>query len=217
MQSQYTWPEQLLSPNAPNHGKLDYDSLSFLELMDGMLSKVMVETQPMDTEVANKLSYIRELVVMHYNLDLKSMLAINKRFFYAWENANFEWDDWTRIDSFLKDAKYQQLLAAMAQNSKRQPGPPKPSGGGGGGQPAKPQGDAYIHGVPGEFLKTNKLCMKFNKGTCPEKDVTQHVHPFDKNKTLYHQCGACKKAGKTDSTHGSHEFPKCSNKVSFRT
>ena len=182
---QATWPEQLLSPNAPNHGKLVYDNLSFTELMEGLLSKVLIETHPIDDEIANKLCYIRELVVMHYNFELKSVLAINKRFFQAWENTSYEWDDWSRIDSFMKDAKYQHLLQAMAQNAKRAPGPPKPGGNGGGGagggtgKPPKPTGDAHVNGVPGQFLKDNKICIKFNRGTCPDKDVTQHVHPFD--------------------------------------
>ena len=91
VQRQATWPEQLLAPNAPNFGKLDHDILSFYELMDGMLAMVMVATQPLNPEVANKLSYMKELVSMHYNLDIAIVLAINKRFFLAWENKNFEW------------------------------------------------------------------------------------------------------------------------------
>ena len=116
VQRQAIWPEQLLAPTAPNHGKLDHDILSFTELMDGFLGKVMVETSPLNTEVANKLSYMRELVSMHYHLDLKDVLAINKRFFLAWENKSFEWDNWDRIEMFLRDAKYQQLITSLSYN-----------------------------------------------------------------------------------------------------
>ena len=62
---QATCPEKLLSANAPNFGKLDHDILAFDELMDGMLAKLAVETQPLNLEVENKLSYMRELVSMH--------------------------------------------------------------------------------------------------------------------------------------------------------
>ena len=91
MQRQATWPEQLLAPNASNFGKLDHNILSFYELMDGMLAMVMVATQPLNPEVTNKFLYMKELVSIHYNLDIAIVLAINKRFFLAWENKNFEW------------------------------------------------------------------------------------------------------------------------------
>ena len=84
VQRQATWPEQLLSANAPHFGVLDHDVLTFEELMDGMLTKIAVETKPLNPEVANKLSYMKELVAMHYNFDIKTVLAINKRFFHAW-------------------------------------------------------------------------------------------------------------------------------------
>ena len=211
VQRQAIWPEQLLAPTAPNHGKLDHDVLSFPELMDGLLGKIMVETSPLNTEVANKLSYMREIVSMHYNLELKDVLSINKRFFLAWENKSFEWDDWPRIEMFLRDAKYQQLITSFAYNTRRNSAPPKQ-----GGQPTKPTGESFVDGVPSDFLRTNKVCIRFNKGTCDIKNVTQHEHPFDKKKVVYHHCGACKKAGKVDESHGSSEKDKCSNKQPFR-
>ena len=149
---------------------------------------------------------------MHYNFDIKTVLAINKRFFHAWENMNFEWTDWPRIETFLRDAKYQQMIASMAPKTRSHSAPPGKQG----GDAPKPKGAAFIDGVSVEFLKQNKLCMNYNKGTCPQKDVASHEHPFDKKKIIYHQCGACKKAGKTDETHGSHNTAKCGNKQPFR-
>ena len=71
-----------------------------------------------------------------------------------------------------------------------------------------------MNGVSADFLKENSLCINFNKGRCNE--TGNHKHPFITDKTLYHQCGACKKSGKTDSSHGSHELDTCTNKQPFR-
>ena len=45
---------------------------------------------------------------MHYTLDLSNVLAVNRRFIEGWENKNFEWTDWSRIQAFLREAKFQQ-------------------------------------------------------------------------------------------------------------
>ena len=105
-----------------------HDTLSFPELIDGLISKVLIESTPdtLDRRIANKISYIRELTTMHYSLELKNILSINHRFITAWENRNFEWNDWDRIDAFLRDAKYQELVAAMS--SRRAPRPSTPAG-----------------------------------------------------------------------------------------
>ena len=97
------------------------------ELFDGLITKVLIESTPdtLDKDIANKLLYIREITTMHYSLELKSILSINFRFVTAWENRNFEWNDWDRIDAFLRDAKYQELVAAMS--SRRAPRPSAPA------------------------------------------------------------------------------------------
>ena len=212
VERQATWPEKVLSSCAPGFKTAKYDTLSFPELIDGLITKVLVESTSatLDDEIANKLCYIRELTTMHYSLELKNILAINFRFITAWENRNFEWNDWSRIEAFLRDAKYQELVAGLS-NARRAPRPSAPPALGGDG-PKK--GQSFVNGVPAEFLKENKLCINYNKGKCEEAGT--HKHPFLKDKTLYHQCGACKKAGKTDTSHGSHELEKCPNKQSFR-
>ena len=71
-----------------------------------------------------------------------------------------------------------------------------------------------VNGVLASFLKNRNLCVDFNKGKCHRSGT--HVHPFNANKSLYHQCGACKMAGKADTSHGSHELDRCPNKQIFR-
>ena len=216
VERQTTWPQQCLTPSAPTASKPDHEKLSFPELIDGFIGKILTETPSgnLDIEVANKLSYLKELTAMHYTLDLPSVLAVNRRFLEGWENKNFEWSDWTRIELFLRESRFQQLVNSMARGRDNQfrggngrsnsapPGPPKPSG--------------HINGVSIQFHKDHNLCMKFNKSpkACTET-TNPHKHPHEANRMLYHACAACKKAGKSGEGHGSHDSA-CQNKQSFR-
>ena len=216
VERQTTWPEECLAPSAPSAASPAHDKLSFVELMDGFLGKILTETPSgnLDIVVANKLSYLKELAVMHYTLDLSNVLAVNRRFLEGWENKNFEWTDWSRIEAFLRETKFQQLVSSMARGRDQQfrngngrsnsapPGPPKPSG--------------HINGVSIQFHKDNNICMKFNKSakSCTETS-NPHKHPHESNRMLYHVCAACKKAGKSGDGHGSHDA-SCNNKQSFR-
>ena len=83
-----------------------------------------------------------------------------------------------------------------------------------GGANTKKEVDHSVNGVSTDFLKQNWLCINFNKGKC--QDIGTHMHPFVPGRALVHLCGACKKAGKTDASHGSHELVKCPNKQPFR-
>ena len=216
VERQTTWPEQCLAPSAPSAANPSHDKLSFPELIDGFLGKILTETAPgnLDTEVANKLSYLKELTVMHYTLDLTNVLAVNRRFIEGWENKNFEWTDWSRIQAFMREAKFQQLVSSMARGREGQfrngngrsnsapPGPPKPAG--------------HINGVSVQFHKDNNLCMKYNKAPKSCKETTNpHKHPHVANMMLYHMCAACKQAGKWGEAHGSHDAA-CQNKQHFR-
>ena len=97
--------------------------------------------------------------------------------------------------------------------SRRAPRPNAPAAPGGGDNPKK-KGESSVNGVSADFLKEYSLCINFNKGKY--QHYGSHVHPFTVNKFLYHQCGACKKAGKADTSHGSHELDRCPNKQIFR-
>ena len=216
VERQTTWPQQCLSPSAPTAGKPDHEKLSFPELIDGFIGKILTETPSgnLDTEVANKLSYLKELTAMHYTLDLSNVLAVNRRFLEGWENKNFEWSDWKRIELFLRESRFQQLVSSMSRGRESQlrggngrsnsapPGPQKPAG--------------HINGVGIQFFKDNNICMKYNKALNSCKETTNpHKHPHEANRMLYHVCAACKQAGKSGDGHGNHD-PVCQNKQSFR-
>ena len=67
-----------------------------------------------------------------------------------------------------------------------------------------------VSGASIDFLKNSKLSLNFNKGRC--QDSGTHGHLFIADKSSHHQCGARKKAGKKDTSRGSHELGGCPSK-----
>ena len=217
VERQTTWPEQCLTPAAPGYKKVKHANLSFIEYVEGMLGKFLMETpgDKLDPILANKLTYLRNMCSMHHTLDLKSLLSISDRFLTGWENNSFEWNDWSRIDVFLKEARFQELVNCMAGKS----GGPRGRDDGHGKSGNPPNGGSNIHGVPTEFLKENKLCIKYNKDpkSCPE--TGDHPQKFKEEVTLSHKCAGCMKFGK--SSGEGHGVSTCKNgpygrKQSFR-
>ena len=202
---QMTWPEQCLSAQAPGVGKSTYKQLSFPELVDGFIGKALMETNPdtLDMELANKLSFLRELATMSYSLDHQSILTISERFLRGWENCSWEWSNWTRIENLLREARYQELCHSMGRssNNRRQN-----NGGQGNGQP--PQGNSNVLGISTKFYTENNLCIRFNKGEC--KESASHKHKTQ-SYTLHHKCAGCLKAGVEAEDHGVSST-KCTNK-----
>ena len=168
---QMTWPNQCLSAQAPGVGKSTYLQLSFTELVDGFIGKALMETDQdnLDMELANKLTFLRELATMSYSLDHQSVLNISHKFLQGWENCSWEWKNWSRIENLLREARYQQLCHSMgnAGNNRKQG-----NGGQGNGQP--PQGNSNVLGIPTKFYTENNLCIRFNKGEC--KEGASHKH-----------------------------------------
>lgn len=72
----------------------------------------------------NYLSFpeVKKLITMHHTLDNESVILIIFRFLNSWENCSFEWTDWSRIDTFLKEARFQELFNRLSHA--------KPGGGG---------------------------------------------------------------------------------------
>ena len=72
----------------------------------------------------NYLSFpeVKKLITMHHTLDNESVILIIFRFLNSWENCSFEWTDWSHIDTFLKEARFQELFNRLSHA--------KPGGGG---------------------------------------------------------------------------------------
>ena len=77
----------------------------------------------------------------------------------------------------------------------------------------RPPLPAFVDGVSTSFLRNHSVCINFNRGKC--QDAGPHKHHITDN-LLHHQCGACKYAGRTDTSHGSLEVYKCPNRQVFR-
>ena len=219
VERQTTWPEQCLTPAAPGFKKSSHAQLNLTEFVEGYLGKFLLETRAtnLDPILANKLTYLRNLLSMHHTLDLKSIISISDRFLTGWENKSFEWSDWSRIDEFLKEARFQELVNSMAGKSG---GPRAGADGNGKGGAPPPNGSSNIHGVPTEFLRDNKLCIKFNNNPKSCSESGDHPQQFKKHVTLLHNCAGCMKFGKTSGEgHGVSTCPNGpygKNKSSFR-
>ena len=59
---------------------------------------------------------------MHHTLNIESVILIIFKFLNSWENRTFYWTDWSRIDTFLKEAHFQELFNRLSHA--------KPGGGG---------------------------------------------------------------------------------------
>ena len=196
VQRQMTWPEQCLSSHAPGCGKSTYKNLSFPELVDGFIGKALMETDhdTLDMELANKLCFLRELATMSYTLDHQSVLSISHKFLQSWENCMFDWKNWSRIENYLREARFQELCSSFSRpgNNRKQSN---------GGQPGNlpPQGNSNVLGIPTKFYTDNTLCIRYNKGECKEK--ASHKHK-SQDYTLLHKCAGCLKAGVEAEGHG---------------
>ena len=212
VQRQMTWPEQCLSANAPGHSKSTFKQLSFPELVDGFLGKALMEAnaETIDMELVNKLSFLREVASMHYTLELPSILSISYRFLQGWENSQFEWTNWGRIEAFMREARFQELCSSVAKSS----GSRKQTGGGRGDGQAPPQGASNVLGIPTKYYVDNTLCIRYNKGECKESGSHKHK---TQDFMLLHKCAGCLKAGVEATDHGLSS-KSCPNKPkqSFR-
>ena len=217
VQRQVNWPEEFLSNSCPGKGKTEFDKLSFVEFIDGMLAKCMMETPPerMDDVLANKLTFLREVTAMHYTMGIKDILAVTERFLRGWESKNFEWDDWSQIQVFLREAKYQQMCSVLTAGNLNKKNGGGGGANGGGGAAVTPKGGSHVYGIPTEFLRNKKLCIKYNKNECDQ--AGSHPQTNNESVTLIHKCAGCLKNGVTpEKEHGVRSCPKGPYKVPFR-
>ena len=202
------WPHNMLQPGIPGFDVTAHKDLSYHQLMNGLLSKMLAETLPnqLDPELASKLHFTQFLTAMTFHYTHRQVLDTCREMIMAWQMKEFEWNDWPLIESRLKSirARFQQSHQPHAVNSK--PSNPKPPhGGGGNNQPAKnqQQGAKNVNGVPNSYMKDNFICIKYNeKGGCSEQGPT-HANKWDKtsNTPLRHVCGGCHKKSGAEHAH----------------
>ena len=208
----------MLQPEVPGFDKTPHANLSFHMLMNGLLSKLLAETPAakLDRELANKIMFAQFLVSMSFNYTHKQVLDTCQEMIMAWQMKEFEWSDWSLINSRLKSirSRYQQVPQPHVGPRTKDPKSPQPGGGGGGFPPAdKKTGKLDVNGVLKSYMRTESICINYNSQTtnntgCKEK--ASHKAPY-KDAVLKHICGGCyAKSG----AEKAHPVSKC-NKGPF--
>ena len=85
---------------------------------------------------------------MHHTLNVESVILIIFKFLNSWENRSFEWTDWTRFDTILKEAHFQELFNRLSHAKPGGDGKysnSTPPGGNGGGNS---KSNSNIYGIP---------------------------------------------------------------------
>ena len=196
---QTRWPHQLLQPSVPGFLTVKHKEMSFHQLMNGTVSKLLIETpkQDMSLELSNKLSFLQFIIEMSFKYDHKEVLDITFETYMSWQNRQFNWDEpWSNIEERLKGIRgrfnqvHQPHTVGLPGGNK---GPGRHGAGGGGATPGAPQQkqfkDIPINGVPRSFMKEKHICIKFNseKG-CDEAPGHKNRYGSD---TLQHFCAGC--------------------------
>ena len=127
---QARWPHRMLQPEVPGFDKTPHSNLSFHMLMNGLLSKLLVETPAakLDRELANKIMFAQFLVAMSFNYTHKQVLDTCQEMIMAWQIKEFEWNDWSLINSCLKNirARFQQVPQPHVGPKTKDPKNPRP-------------------------------------------------------------------------------------------
>ena len=211
------WPHNMLQPGIPGFDVVAHKDLSYHQLMNGLLSKMLAETAPtqLSPELASKIHFAQFLTAMSFHYTHKQVLETCREMIMAWQMKEFEWNNWPLIESRLKNirSRFQQSPQPHAVNSK--PRDPKPPHGGGGGGSQPPKNPTHtgknVNGVLNSYMKEQRICIKFNeKDGCQEQGSTP-PNKWDKSSTpsiLRHVCGGCHKKSGAEEHHKAYNCGK---------
>ena len=213
---QHYWPHDCVSraclhllPPKFNFSKLKHDDLTFAMFQEGMTQKILMDSANLDTVVKNKLKFQSKLIRMAYTLPWSDILSIAEQFFGAFEYNQASWDDWSQIESFLKEAYDQARMSSFlrpgivpgASNAAPVPGS--------GAAPKGPRKEKKwvdnANGVPWKYMRENSICGGYNIGSCERKG--DHKIGSD---TVNHWCAGCHGTSKgvTKQVHRAIDCPK---------
>ena len=193
---QTRWPHQLLQPSVPGFLTVKHKEMSFHQLMNGTVSKLLIETpkHEMSAELSNKLSFLQFVIEMSFKYSHKEILDITFETYMSWQNRQFNWNEpWSNIEERLKGIRgrftqVHQPHAVGFPGANRGPSKPAAPGSPAAANP-KQFKDIPINGVPRSFMKEKHICIRFNndKG-CEEKPG--HKNRFGTD-NLQHICAGC--------------------------
>ena len=198
VKSQMYFPHMVLDsvvcPTRP-----EYDKLSPTQFAAGYSAMILayMPEELNSTPLANMIKHFNRIMTFAIASEWKSVLQFNAQFLHACENHQTSFVHWPPIqawhDRHLQSARLHGLAPRRGNNGTES--------GEGGEEIGKKKTDP--NHVPDNFMRQEKLCLKFQRGTCAETDD----HALG-SVTLVHACGLClfKKRG-IQKTHCKKECP----------
>ena len=208
------WPNQFL-PRMLMGGKVNHCDLDQIKLAYGLVAKVYCEApkELVGTPLINKLRIIMALFRVALVSPWADVLALDQALFQALERRAISWVSWPDLELWwsqsmdmmrTKQAGSRAMSGAAPAGAAPKRPAETPTGA---APPAKAQKRAVM-GVPGDWLRQNHICIKFNLGRCT---LPAPHESLDKSgNMLRHLCGGCLFLKKGQD--GGHGMSTCPNK-----
>ena len=207
-----TWPNQFLDPILTDSGAgLAHDKLSLTQWAGGFVAKIFAEIDVSrnGSKEHNQLGVLMKLLRIADIYPWAEIIKLNESLFSALERGALSWSNTAQLDAWWsRSMDALRLRMARPVQQQKRPLLDKPSGGQ--EPPAKKDRLKDIGGVPGNFLRTNNVCIKWNVGSC---QVTAAAHDCPDRSVatqVRHICGGCLYLAKGED--GSHGMKTCRNK-----
>jgi hypothetical protein len=180
---QIAWPHQMLDAVVCSDPP-EYMNLSAIQFAAGYSAIILSQLpQEMNNSVsANQLKHFNRLFTLAMKSEWDSILKFNRSFFRSIEQRSNNWEEWDRIKDWHSrnlDSLTVSSMVSKAENPNKNPKFPKD------GDKAKK--DELCEGVPMGFIKSNKLCKKFQSGVCDQTAP----HALPSGTMLSHSCAMC--------------------------
>ena len=210
------WPNQYL-PRVMMRGKVNHCDLNEVKLAYGLFSKIYCEAprEWMGSPTINKLRMAMALFRVALVSPWPDVLSLDMAMFQALERRMISWENWSDLELWWTQTV--DMMRTM-QSGARATGQTATSGTAGKRAAETPAGAAppskaqkrAVMGVPGDWMRSNHLCIKFNLGRCSL--AAPHESPDKSGNLLRHLCGGCLYLKKGQD--GGHGMTACPNKPS---
>ena len=183
-----------------------------MTLAYGLIAKAYTESpsELANTPLINKLRIMMSLFKVALVSPWSDVLAIDQALFQALERRAISWDSWSELDMWWNQtidmlrttqsgARASGGFTSSGTTKRPAEAPAAPA------PPAKAQ-KRSVMGIPGEWLRQQSLCIKFNLGRCTV--AAPHPSPDKAGGMLRHLCGGCLHLKKgQDGGHGMDACP----------
>ena len=202
---QEAWPNACLDadmvPDPP-----EYQDLTPLEFCAGWTGKILGQMDPSlaGSVTENQLRHLNRLLTYSLDTDFDVIKSFGATFLRSVEFGQNDWSNWPKIDQWQRrQVESLNLLSAKKKLSK--------GGASRDGTGDNPKKDPkLVEGVPESFIRSAKLCIAFQRGTCSE--TSEHTYGSS-GTVLAHSCAICLKMFKEVAT--DHNSKTCPNRKEF--